>query len=147
MGEQTDRSAARRAILQQWLNEQERGPSWLARRLSYSRSYLSNVLRGYYPFADTLVRACQEHLGIDFGSMGIEKDVEESELLTAAVLTVGSPQARRQRVCSGLSTPLLYLSLPPRGRAKFSGLCMSTLSSAWKLYECVGAMERGHLYS
>lgn len=89
MGEQTDRSAARRAILQQWLNEQERGPSWLARRLGYSRPYLSNVLRGYYPFADTLVRACQEHLGIDFGSMGIEEDVEESELLTAAALTVG----------------------------------------------------------
>ena len=86
MGEQTDRSAARRAILRQWMAEHERGPAWVASRLGYTRPYVSNVLLGRYVFTDPFVQACQEYLGLDFGSMGLKEDVEENELLTAAAL-------------------------------------------------------------
>jgi len=67
-----DRSEGRRAILRQWMQDQERGPSWVARRLGYTREYIANVLRGQYPFTDKLARSCSEHLGINFGYVGPE---------------------------------------------------------------------------
>ncbi len=118
MANRIDRSAVRRAILKQWMAENDRGPTWVARRVGYTPPYLSNVLGGKHPFADALVRACQQHLGLDFGSMGVQEDVEESELLPAAALLDWKPEARRQQMCSGLSTLVLYLNWPPGGRAK-----------------------------
>ena len=137
-----DRSAARRAILQQWMAEHERGPTWVARRLGYTRPYLSNVLGGKHPFANALVRACHERLGIDFGSMGIEEDVEESELRTAAALSASHPKARRQRMCSGLSTPPLYLSWHRGGRENFGSPVFVPFPLRGKLYRCVRASIR-----
>ncbi len=139
MANRLDRSAVRRAILKQWMAENDRGPTWVARRVGYTPPYLSNVLGGKHPFADALVRACQQHLGIDFGSMGVQEDVEESELLPAAALMDCKPEARRQYMRSGLSTFVLYLNWSPGGRTKSGAGCGSPLSSTWKLYECVGS--------
>ena len=82
-----DRSEGRRAILRQWMQDQERGPSWVARHLGYSREYIANVLRGQYPFTDKLARACREHLEIDFGYVGTD---EEAESAPAGVALVGA---------------------------------------------------------
>jgi hypothetical protein len=82
-----DRSEGRRAILRQWMQDQERGPSWVARHVEYSRVYIANVLRGQYPFTDQLVRACMKHLSIDFGYVGPK---EEAESEPAGVVLVGA---------------------------------------------------------
>jgi hypothetical protein len=47
-----DRSAARRAILRQWMQEQERAPAWVARKIGYTREYIALVLSGRYAFTD-----------------------------------------------------------------------------------------------
>ena len=82
-----DWSEGRRAILRQWMQDQERGPSWVARHLGYSREYIANVLRGQYPFTDKLARSCREHLGINFGYVGPE---DEAECQPADVVLVGA---------------------------------------------------------
>ena len=69
-----DRSAARRAILRQWMQEQERAPAWVARKIGYTREYVALVLSGRYAFTDRLVQACTTALKIDFGSVGIATD-------------------------------------------------------------------------
>jgi hypothetical protein len=69
-----DRSAARRAILRQWMQEQERAPAWVARKIGYSREYVALVLSGRYAFTDRLAQACTTVLKIDFGSVGIATD-------------------------------------------------------------------------
>jgi hypothetical protein len=48
-----------------------------------SRYYVANVLGGRYRFTDKLVRACAEHLGIDFGYVGM--GAEDSERMPAGV--------------------------------------------------------------
>jgi hypothetical protein len=82
-----DRSEARRAILRKWMQDQERGPSWVARHLGYSREYIANVLRGQYPFTDKLTSICIDRLGLDFGYVGPE---EETEPEPAAVVLGGA---------------------------------------------------------
>jgi hypothetical protein len=74
MSEPGDRSEARRAILRQWMHDNDRAPAWVARRIGYTREYVANVLAGRYPFTDKLVRSCAEHLGIDFGYVGLDDD-------------------------------------------------------------------------
>ena len=80
-----DRSEGRRAILRQWMQDRERGPSWVARHVGYSREYIANVLRGQYPFTDKLSRSCREHLGIDFGYIGPDKETESEPTGVAVV--------------------------------------------------------------
>jgi hypothetical protein len=62
-----DMSEIRRAILRQWMRDQERAPAWIARKVGYTREYVALVLGGRYPFTDKLARACTAALGIDFG--------------------------------------------------------------------------------
>jgi hypothetical protein len=56
------------------MQEQERGPAWVARKIGYSREYVALVLSGRYAFTDRLVQACTTALQIDFGSVGIATD-------------------------------------------------------------------------
>jgi hypothetical protein len=78
-----DRSAARRAILRQWMQEHERAPAWVARKVGYTREYVALVLSGRYPFTDKLVQACTAALRIEFGSVGIATDKHREPLSTA----------------------------------------------------------------
>ena len=84
-----DQSAARRAMLRQWMRDQDRGPTWVARRVGYTREYLSNVLGGRFPFTDALVRACQQRLGIDFGYVGLEEAEDEEDEPEPASMALG----------------------------------------------------------
>jgi hypothetical protein len=74
MPEPSDRSEVRRAILRQWMYDNDRAPAWVARRIGYTREYVANVLGGRYRFTDKLVRSCAEQLGIDFGYVGLDDD-------------------------------------------------------------------------
>jgi hypothetical protein len=76
MPESSDRSEVRRAILRQWMHDNDRAPAWVARRIGYTREYVANVLGGRYRFTDKLVRSCAEQLGIDFGYVGPEEEEE-----------------------------------------------------------------------
>ena len=56
----------RRAILQKWMEENERGVTWISRKTGYARVYVSNVVHGHRPFSDKFARALTEQLGIQF---------------------------------------------------------------------------------
>ncbi len=84
MADEQNRNAARRSILHQWMQEQERGVSWVARKIGYSREYVANVLSGRYPFTDQISRSCAEYLEIDFGYVG-PKDSDREPAALALV--------------------------------------------------------------
>ena len=79
----------RRAILRQWMQDNDRAPAWVARRIGYTREYVANVLGGRYPFTAKLTSACEEHLGIDFGYVGT-KDDDQGDLEPTGVALVGA---------------------------------------------------------
>ena len=79
----------RRAILRQWMQDNDRAPAWVARRIGYTREYVANVLGGRYPFTEQLTRACQEYLGIDFGYVGTQDDAP-GDVQPAGVAVVGA---------------------------------------------------------
>ncbi len=56
----------KRAVLKQWMEETERGPAWVGKKIGYTREWISNVLHGHKPFSHKLARALTEHLGIQF---------------------------------------------------------------------------------
>ena len=64
----------RRAMLRRWMQDNDRAPAWVARRIGYTREYVANVLGGRYPFTAKLTRACEAYLGIDFGYVGTTDD-------------------------------------------------------------------------
>lgn len=73
----------RRLVVRQWLAEEERSIAWLARRVGYTREYLTNVLNGRYPFTDKLVHALSDRVEIDFGNAGVNET--EGHLEAAAL--------------------------------------------------------------
>lgn len=62
----TRQNAVRRALLQQWLDEQERSLAWVARQIGSTRHYMSDVMTGKRNFTDHLVRRLHEKIGISF---------------------------------------------------------------------------------
>jgi hypothetical protein len=56
----------RRLIVRQWMAEQERSIAWVARKVGYTREYLTNVMNAHLPFTDKLARAFTERLGVRF---------------------------------------------------------------------------------
>jgi hypothetical protein len=94
MTDKREVSATRVALLQQWMRDHERGPVWVARRLGYSREYISDVLRGRFRFTDKLARGCTVHLGMTFGYVGPEDAEAEGE--PAGVVREGAPVSGRR---------------------------------------------------
>ena len=56
----------RHTVLQRWMEENERGPAWVARKIGRTREYISAVAHGHRPFSDQLARALTDQLGIHF---------------------------------------------------------------------------------
>ena len=56
----------RHLVLKRWMEENDRGPAWVARKIGRSREYISAVAHGHRPFSAKLSRALTEHLGIQF---------------------------------------------------------------------------------
>ena len=57
---------SRQDALRRWMEDNERGPSWVAQKVGYTREWISYVLNGRKPFSDKLALALQETLGIRF---------------------------------------------------------------------------------
>jgi hypothetical protein len=51
------------------MEEHERGPSWVAQKVGYTREWISYVLHGKKPFSDQLARKLQETLGVQFDDL------------------------------------------------------------------------------
>jgi plasmid maintenance system antidote protein VapI len=58
----------RKTILVRWMEENERGPAWVARKIGCTRSYISSIVNGHRPVTDKLAAALEEEIGIDFSS-------------------------------------------------------------------------------
>ena len=56
----------RSEILQKWMEENERGVTWVAQKIGYARVYVSNVVYGHRSFSDKLAQVLTEQLGIQF---------------------------------------------------------------------------------
>jgi hypothetical protein len=56
----------RHTVLHRWMEENERGPAWVARKTGRTREYISAVAHGHRPFSDKLARALTDQLGIQF---------------------------------------------------------------------------------
>ncbi len=56
----------KRLVLQKWMEENERGPAWVGRKIGRTREYVSAIVHGHRPFSDKLARTLTEHLGIHF---------------------------------------------------------------------------------
>jgi hypothetical protein len=54
----------RQAILRAWMDEHERGPAWVARKVGRTRKLISRIYNGHLPVSDKLARALQERLCI-----------------------------------------------------------------------------------
>ena len=59
----------RRAILEAWMAEYDRGPTWVAAQTGWSREMISYVLHVKRPMSDKLARALHEKLGIQFDDL------------------------------------------------------------------------------
>ena len=59
----------RHDALRRWMEENERGPSWVAQKVGYTREWISYVLHGKKPFSDQLARKLQDTLGIRFDDL------------------------------------------------------------------------------
>jgi transcriptional regulator with XRE-family HTH domain len=60
---------SRQEALRRWMEDNERGPSWVAQKVGYTREWISYVLNGHKPFSDKLARALQETLGVPFDNL------------------------------------------------------------------------------
>jgi plasmid maintenance system antidote protein VapI len=83
------KSAVRRALLQHWLNQEERSLAWVARHIGTSRHYLSDVMRGKRGFTDRLARRLHDVLGIRFDYRESLESDDEEELPSPAWVAGG----------------------------------------------------------
>jgi len=60
---------SRNETLRRWMEEHERGPSWVARKIGYTREWISYVLHGKRPFSDKLAWALKDTLGVKFDDL------------------------------------------------------------------------------
>ena len=72
----------KRAALERWMEENERGPAWVAKKVGYTREWISNVLHGHKPFSDKLARELTEHLGIQFETDAKSESLKRSHKST-----------------------------------------------------------------
>ena len=63
----------RRAIVKQWMDEQERSTGYIAKKAGYSKQWISYVVNGHKPFSDKLARALSDKLGIEFDKVSNSK--------------------------------------------------------------------------
>jgi hypothetical protein len=53
-------------LLKFWMKENERGPSWVARKAGYTQAYISRILSGRDRFTSRLEKTLENSIGIDF---------------------------------------------------------------------------------
>ncbi len=53
-------------VLQRWMEENERDPTWITHKAGRTREYISSVVRGHRPLSDKLGQILTERIGIRF---------------------------------------------------------------------------------
>jgi hypothetical protein len=81
--EQRPLPSDRRAIVQQWMDEQERSTGYIANKTGYSKQWSSYVINGHKPFSDKLARALNEKLGIQFEDLARSQRKKRAPTKTA----------------------------------------------------------------
>jgi hypothetical protein len=74
---------SRQEALRRWMDEHERGPSWVAQKVGYTREWISYVLNGRKPFSDQLARALRQTLGVQFDDLPRAKRAPKRPRITA----------------------------------------------------------------
>jgi plasmid maintenance system antidote protein VapI len=54
----------RRDVLNRWMERNDRGPTWLAKKTGYTRAYISRVLNGHDPFTEKLATKLEKDIGV-----------------------------------------------------------------------------------
>ena len=57
-------STSRHEILRTWMDDNERGPAWVAKKVGRTRELISRVYHGHLPVSDTLATDLYQVLGI-----------------------------------------------------------------------------------
>jgi hypothetical protein len=60
------------------MEENERGPAWIARKTGRTREYISAVVHGHRLFSDKLAQALTESIGIQFPKTASNQRVKRS---------------------------------------------------------------------
>lgn len=58
------RSTPRHEILRAWMDDNERGPAWVAKKVGRTRELISRVYHGHLPVSDKLAADLYQTLGI-----------------------------------------------------------------------------------
>jgi hypothetical protein len=66
-------STSRHAILRAWMDENERGPAWVAKKVGRTRELISRVYHGHLPISDMLATDLYQVLGIPLLEAGQAK--------------------------------------------------------------------------
>ena len=57
-------STSRHEILRTWMDDNERGPAWVAKKVGRTRELISRIYHGHLPVSDTLAPDLYQVLGI-----------------------------------------------------------------------------------